>query len=109
MYHINTETKKGCQLIISRHSFSIFKLKWPFIDKNGDSVEGGCTIDVPIETGKMPVTELGEGSLIDIVSAMIGEGNDIPEYKNYFDAGRLDSIMNDWFNAKEHLSPAFGV
>ena len=40
---------------------------------------------------------------------MIGEGNDIPEYKDYFDAGRLDSIMNDWFNAKEHLSPAFGV
>lgn len=80
--------------------------QWHLMDFSGVSVEGGCRIDVPIETGTMPVTEFAGDPVADAIAGLIGEDTDISVYQDYFDDARLDEIMDDWFGAQTQLDQA---
>ena len=80
--------------------------QWQLMDSRGVSVESGCGIDVPIETGSMPITELAGDPYVDLLADYIGEDAVIPAYQDYCDDARLDEIMNDWFGAQAQLDPA---
>ena len=80
--------------------------QWQLCDSRGVSVEGGCVIDVPIETGTMPITELTDDAVAEYIASLIGEDAEIPAYQDYYDDARLDEIMNDWFGAQAQLDQA---
>lgn len=71
--------------------------QWQLLDENGASVESGCPVDIPIPT-------LSIGFLDRIVGEM-GVDEGLPIYTGYFNADRLDGLMNDWFSVTE-LAPA---
>ena len=80
--------------------------QWKETDSGGFFVEGGCSIDVPIETGPMSITEFAGDPTADFIADFIGEDAVLPAYQDYFDDARLDEIMNDWFGAQAQLDEA---
>ena len=71
--------------------------QWQLLDENGTSVESGCAVDIPIRP-------LSVGFLDRIVGSM-GVDEGLPLYAAFFDADRLNDLMNDWFRVTE-LAPA---
>ncbi len=75
--------------------------QWKLVDVQGASLERGCSIDVPIETGTKPLTELNteatDDPMVDMLLSLVTE---IPLYDDYYDDARLDAIMNDWFGVQ---------
>ena len=71
--------------------------QWQLLDENGASVESGCAVDIPIRP-------LSVGFLDRIVGSM-GVDEGLPLYAAFFDADRLNDLMNDWFRVTE-LAPA---
>lgn len=75
--------------------------QWKLVDVQGASLERGCSIDVPIETGTKPLTELNTEATDDpVVDMLLSLVTEIPLYDDYYDDARLDAIMNDWFGVQ---------
>ena len=81
--------------------------QWKLVDAEGASLERGCSIDVPIETGTKPLTELNtEASDDPMVDMLLSLVTEIPLYDDFYDDARLDAIMNDWFGTQAQLDQA---
>lgn len=96
------------QIGVDAEGFSYYMSsgQWQVRDGGGAPVEGGCSIDVPIETGTMPIAELAGDPYVDYIASWIGEDAEMPAYRDYFDDARLDAIMNDWFGASAQSDEA---
>ena len=68
--------------------------QWKLVDAQGVSLERGCSIDVPIETGIKLITEPTGDPILDYLAS---RSDELPTYQDYFDDARLDAIMSDWF------------
>ena len=66
--------------------------------RKGTVVEGGCSIDLPIE----PVSN----SLVNSIVGAIGIDDGLPTYLNYFDDKNLDEMMNSWFGEAAQMDQA---
>ena len=62
---------------------------WALIDSKGNSVEDGCSIDLPIETTPTPLS--------DALSGLLSLDDPLPSFRAFFDLERLDGMMNQWF------------
>ncbi len=80
--------------------YSMSSGQWQVRDSSGVSVESGCTIDVPIETRTVPITNWAGDPYADTIAAILGKDTDISVYKDYFDDAHLDEIMNEWFGTQ---------
>ena len=72
--------------------------QWLLLDAEGNSVEGGCKVDIPIEPGAIP--------LVDKLVGLLGVEKGMPLFLNYFDDANLDTLMNAWFRTEQELAPA---
>ena len=70
--------------------------QWQLLDDEGNSVESGCNIDLPIETKS--------NSVIDKLVSTVGVDNGFPSFMGYFDEEMLDEKMNEWFADKEEAA-----
>ena len=71
--------------------------QWQLLDENGRDVEGGCTVDIPIEPRSL--------GLIDRLISTMGVDEGLPIFADYFDEENLDRLMNAWFHVVQ-LAPA---
>ena len=78
--------------------YSMSSAQWRLIDSEGTVVEGGCSIDLPIE----PVSN----SLVNSIVGAIGIDDGLPTYLNYFDDKNLDEMMNSWFGEAAQMGQA---
>lgn len=72
--------------------------QWCLRDSEGNDVEGGCTVDLPIPAES--------NVALDGVAGMLNIYGGVPSYKAYFDAAKLDEMMNDWFAEQAEVKPA---
>ncbi|MBP3878155.1 MAG: hypothetical protein J6E44_09385, partial [Lachnospiraceae bacterium] len=72
--------------------------QWLLTDRNGESVERGCSIDLPMEAGG--------SDAIDALAALIGVDTGVPVFTDYYDDARLDGMMNEYFEEQEDLNQA---
>ena len=79
-------------------TYMMSSAQWCMRDAEGNDVEGGCTVDLPIPA---------ESNLaLDGIAGMLNIYGGVPSYKAYFDAARLDAMMNDWFAEQSEVKPA---
>ena len=71
--------------------------QWQLVDENGEDVERGCTVDIPL----MP----RYFDPLDSLVSRFGVDEGIPLYNTYFDDERLNSLMDAWFHVIP-LAPA---
>ncbi len=76
-------------------SYAMSSAQWQLTDSQGVTVEGGCSIDLPIQPKASP--------LIDRLVSIIGVEEGAPSFAGYYDDELLDSMMNEWaeFGAEE--------
>ena len=72
--------------------------QWLLTDDHGNSVESGCTVDIPIEGQSIGVVDKLLGSL------GIDEG--LPIFTDLFDDKTLNTLMNTWFHVVAEPAPA---
>jgi len=72
--------------------------QWQLVDSTGKDVEGGCTVDIPIQTWSI--------GLLDKLIGKLGVDEDLPIYNAYYDDESLNTLMNTWFHETEELAPA---
>ena len=72
--------------------------QWMLTDAEGNSVEGGCPVDLPIDPLPAEAPEDG-GETAETYPAF-------PDFTNFFDAENLDRLMNEWFGQDQELAPA---
>ena len=72
--------------------------QWCLRDSEGNDVEGGCTVDLPIPAESNVALD-GLAGLLNIYGG-------VPSYKAYFNAAKLDEMMNDWFAEQAEVKPA---
>ncbi len=68
--------------------------QWKILTEDGETVEGGCKTDLPIEHQEIVNEETGETEY---------------DYSSYFDDEKLVEMLNEWFEeegGEEELSPA---
>ncbi len=70
--------------------------QWQLLDDEGNSVESGCDIDLPIETKS--------NSVIDKLVSAVGVDNGFPSFLGYYDEEMLDAMMKEWFADKEEAA-----
>ena len=70
--------------------------QWQLLDDEGNSVESGCNIDLPIETKS--------NSVIDKLVSAVGVDNGFPSFLGYYDEEMLDAMMKEWFADKEEAA-----
>ncbi len=68
--------------------------QWQLMDSGGNLLEGGCGIDVPIDTPSITIGDLSSDPIAETFAANFGEDTVIPSYQAYYDDERLDEIMN---------------
>ena len=66
--------------------------QWQLTDAQQVSVEGGCTVDLPIKAKS--------NSFLDKVVSIVGVDEGAPSFLAYFDAEKLDRMMNEWFEGQ---------
>ncbi len=73
--------------------------QWQLTDHAGSSVEGGCTVDIPIEAHSL--------SLIDRQISGLGVDEGLPIFTELFNDKYLNTLMNTWFHVVDtELAPA---
>ena len=72
--------------------------QWQLTDSSGVDVEGGCRIDLPIETKT--------NKTVDKILGIVGVDDGLPNYEKYFDDEYLNQLMNDYFQAETEEIPA---
>ena len=78
--------------------FMMSSCQWQLVDSQGNGVEGGCTVDLPIGTKSI--------GLIDKLINKLGVDEGLPVFTAYFDDVNLNTLMNAWFHVQEELAPA---
>lgn len=78
--------------------FIMSSCQWQLVDSQGNSVEGGCTVDLPIGTKSI--------GLIDKLISKLGVDEGLPVFTAYFDDVNLNTLMNAWFHVQEEVAPA---
>ena len=78
--------------------FMMSSCQWQLVDSQGNSVEGGCTVDLPIGTKSV--------GLIDKLIGKLGVDEGLPVFTAYFDDVNLNTLMNAWFHVQEEVAPA---
>ena len=78
--------------------FMMSSCQWQLVDSQGNSVEGGCTVDLPIGTKSI--------GLIDKLIGKLGVDEGLPVFTAYFDDVNLNTLMNAWFHVQEEVAPA---
>lgn len=73
-------------------TYMMSSAQWQLTDSEGNAVEGGCTIDMPIETKNYKT--------IDSILSAFGVDEGLPRYDNYFDDAYLEQLMNEWFQVE---------
>ena len=79
-------------------TFVLSSGQWQLIDSQGESVEGGCSVDLPIEPASNPMLDV-------LAGAFTVEGG-LPDFTAFFDDATLDQMMNDWFADPAQASAA---
>ena len=72
--------------------------QWQLTDAQGNSVEGGCTVDIPIEPQS--------SSIIDSLASLVGIDNGIPAFFPYYDDKLLDGLISDYFQTEAGMDLA---
>ena len=78
-------------------SWMMSSAQWKLTDSQGTDLEGGCAIDLPIETG---ITSSQE--VVDV----LGVEGSLPDFAAYFDDAYLDELMNAWYGNVTDLPAA---
>ena len=73
-------------------TYMMSSAQWQLTDSESNAVEGGCTIDMPIETKN--------NKTIDSILSAFGVDEGLPRYDNYFDDAYLEQLMNEWFQVE---------
>lgn len=79
-------------------SYMMSSAQWQLTDSGNNSVEGGCSIDLPIEPRS--------SRLIDRFTSVVGVDEGVPSFLSFFDDDRLDRMMNEWFESRMEMEPA---
>ena len=81
-------------------TYMMSSAQWQLTDSEGVDVEGGCSIDLPIETTS--------NDKVDSFLSILGVDEGLPGYEKYFDDEYLSELMNSWFGTEEEteLAPA---
>ena len=72
--------------------------QWQLTDSEGNDVEGGCSVDLPIKPKS--------NKTVDSLVGLLGAGEGLPYYEDYFDDALLSDLMNDYFQADSEEVPA---
>ena len=73
-------------------SYMMSSAQWQLTDSTGMSVEGGCSIDLPIETKSSKTLNKFLGAF--------GVDEGLPYYGKYFDEAYLSKLMNEYFQTQ---------
>ena len=74
-------------------SYMMSSAQWQLTDSGGTDVEGGCRIDIPVETE--------EGGRVNSFLSLVGVDEGLSNYEKFFDVDHLSDLMNDWFRAED--------
>ena len=66
--------------------------QWQLTDSTGETVEGGCKIDLPIKAKS--------NKTVDSLLGVFGVDEGLPYYEKYFDDANLSGMMNEYFQAE---------
>ena len=80
-------------------SYMMSSAQWQLTDSSGETVEGGCSIDIPIEAEPA-------NAAVDAILGILGAGEGVPNYEKYFDDAYLSELMNDYFETEAEELPA---
>ncbi len=80
--------------------YTMSSCQWQLTNSEGVSVEGGCSIDVPIEPAEIPLSVLPEDPEIQLIANWLGENVIVNDYRDFYDDARLDSIMKERFGTQ---------
>ena len=72
--------------------------QWQLIDADGNSVESGCTVDIPITAQSI--------GILDSLIGDLGVDEGLPIFTDLFDDEYLNTLMNVWFHETVELAPA---
>ena len=72
--------------------------QWQLIDAGGNSVESGCTVDIPITAQSI--------GILDSLIGDLGVDEGLPIFTDLFDDEYLNTLMNVWFHETVELAPA---
>ena len=75
-----------------RFTYMMSSAQWLLVDSEGNSVEGGCKVDLPIE----PETN----ETVNALAGLLNIDGGLPSFKGYFDGATLDGLMNDWYQSQ---------
>ena len=67
--------------------------QWQLTDAEGNGVEGGCRIDLPISPKA--------NGIIDVLAKIAGIDEGLPSFDNFFDDALLSGMMNEYFGEEE--------
>ena len=78
--------------------FMMSSCQWHLVDSKGKSVEGGCTVDLPIAAKSL--------RLLNKLVSKLGVDEGLPVFTAFFDEANLNTLMNAWFHVEAELVPA---
>lgn len=78
--------------------FIMSSAQWQLLDSQGNGVEQGCSVDLPIDAPSDYVT--------DVLVSLLGVNNGIHDFSCYYDDANLDAMMNAWFADQAELDLA---
>ena len=79
-------------------TYMMSSAQWQLTDSKGVDVEGGCSIDIPIETTS--------DEQVDSILGAFGVDEGLPNFEKYFDDAYLAQLMNDYFQDEQEVLPA---
>ena len=79
-------------------SYMMSSAQWQLTDSSGKDVEGGCSIDLPVNA---PTNKLA-----DAILKALGVQEGLPYYGKYFDDAYLSELMNAYFETEEEAVTA---
>ena len=72
--------------------------QWHLLDRDGESVEGGCTVDMPIKARSI--------GIVDSLLGYLGVDEGLPIFTDLYVDQYLDLLMNTWFHTSAEQEPA---
>jgi hypothetical protein len=79
-------------------SYMMSSYQWQVTDSQGNDVEGGCSVDLPME----PQSD----EILNSIVQQFSIGNEVPLFQTYFDAERLDKMMTEYFESQSEAKLA---
>jgi hypothetical protein len=79
-------------------SYMMSSYQWQLTDSQGNDVEGGCSVDLPME----PQSD----EILNSIVKRFSIGNEVPLFQTYYDAERLDKMMTEYFESQSEAKLA---